>query len=56
MPLALAEAGVPLRRGGLYTVESLADELADLPIGRSGGSSNVSDKAKSETVAREEGC
>lgn len=56
MTLALAEAGVPLRRGGLYTVESLADELADLPIGRSGGSSNVSDKAKSETVAREEGC
>ena len=34
MALALAEAGVPLRRGGLYTVESLADELADLPIGR----------------------
>ena len=56
MALALAEAGVPPRRGGLYTVESLADELADLPIGRSGGSSNVSDKAKSETVAREEGC
>lgn len=56
MALALAEAGVPLRRGGLYTVESLADELADLPIGRSGGSSNVSDIAKSKTVAREEGC
>lgn len=56
MALALAQAGVPLRRGGLYTVESLADELSDLPIGRSGGSSNVSDKAKSETVAREEGC
>ncbi len=56
MALTLAEAGVPLHRGGLYTVESLADELADLPIGRSGGSSNVSDKAKSETVAREEGC
>lgn len=56
MALALAEAGVPLRRGGLYTVESLADELADLLIGRSDGSSDVSDKAKSETVAREEGC
>lgn len=56
MALALAEAGVPLRRGGLYTVESLADELAGLPIGRSGGSSNVSDKDKSETVAREKGC
>lgn len=56
MALALAEAGVPLRRGGLYTVESLADELADLPIGRSGGPSNVADIAKSKTVAREEGC
>ena len=56
MALALAEAGVPLRRGGLYTVESLADELADLLIGRSDGSSNVSDKAKSGTVTREEGC
>ena len=56
MALALTEAGVPLRRGGLYTVESLADELADLLIGRSDGSSDVSDKAKSETVAREEGC
>ena len=56
MALALAEAGVPLRRGGLYTVESLADELADLLIGRSDGSSNVSDKSKSETVTREEGC
>lgn len=56
MALALAQAGVPLRCDRLYTVEALADELADLPIGRSGGSSNVSDKAKSETVAREEGC
>lgn len=56
MALALAEAGVPLRRGGLYTVEPLADELADLLIGRSDGSSNVADIAKSKTVAREEGC
>lgn len=56
MALALAKAGVPLRFDGLYTVESLADELADLLIGRSDGSSNVSDKAKSETIAREEGC
>ena len=56
MALALAEAGVSLRCDGLYTVESLADELADLLIGRSDGSSNVSDKAKSETIAREEGC
>ena len=56
MALALAKTGVPLRFDGLYTVESLADELVDLPIGRSDGSSNVSDKAKSKTVAREEGC
>ncbi len=56
MALALAEAGVPLRCAGLYTVESLADELADLLIGRSGGPSNVVDNAKSETAAREEGC
>lgn len=56
MALALANAGVPLRFDGLYTVESLADELVDLLIGRSDGSSNVSDKAKSKTVAREEGC
>lgn len=56
MALALAEAGVPLHRGGLYTVESLADELADLLIGRADGSSDVAGKAKSKTVAREEGC
>ena len=56
MALALAEAGVPLRCGGLYTVESLADELADLLIGRSDGVSCVVDKAKSKTAAREEGC
>ena len=56
MALALAEAGVPLRCDGLYTVESLADELVDLLIGRSGGPSNVADIAKSKTVAREEGC
>lgn len=56
MALALAKAGVPLRFDGLYTVESLADELVDLLIGRSGGPSNVADIAKSKTVAREEGC
>lgn len=56
MALALAKAGVPLRFDGLYTVESLADELVDLLIGRSEGSSNVSGIAKSKTVAREEGC
>lgn len=56
MALALAEAGVPLRCAGLYTVESLADELADLLIGRSGGVSSAVGKAKFETVAKEEGC
>ena len=56
MALALTEVGVPLRRGGLYTVESLAGELVDLLIGRSGGPSNVADIAKSKTVAREKGC
>lgn len=56
MALALAKAGVPLRFDGLYTVESLADELVDLLIGRSDGPSNVADKAKSKTVTREEGC
>ena len=56
MALALAEAGVPLRCAGLYAVESLADELADLLIGRSGGVSSAVGKAKFETVAREEGC
>ena len=56
MALALAKTGVPLRFDGLYTVESLADELEDLLIGRSGGPSNVADIAKSKTVAREEGC
>ena len=56
MALALTEAGVPLRFDGLYTVESLADELVDLLIGRSGGPSNVADIAKSKTVVREEDC
>lgn len=56
MALALAKAGVPLRFDGLYTVESLAGELVDLLNGRLDGPSNVSDKAKSKTVAREEGC
>ena len=56
MALALVEAGVPLRCGGLYTVESLADELANLLIGRSDGASSAVDKAKFKAVTREEGC
>ena len=56
MALALAEAGVPLRCAGLYSVESLADELAGLLTALPGGVSSAVGKAKSETVAREEGC
>ena len=56
MALALAEAGVPLRCAGLYTVESLADELTDLLIGRSDGASGAVDMTTSKTAAREEGC
>lgn len=56
MALALAEAGVPLRCTGLYTVESLADELADLLTARPDGGSYAAGMAKSKTVAREEGC
>ena len=56
MALALAKAGVPLRCAGLYTVESLADELADLLTGRPDGVSSAIGMAKSMTVAREEGC
>ena len=54
--LALAEAGVPLRCAGLYTVESLADELAGLLTALPDGVSSAVGKDKSETVAREEGC
>ena len=56
MALALAEVGVPLRCAGLYTVESLADELVDLLIGRSDGLSNVAGKTTSKTAVQEEGC
>ena len=56
MALALAEAGVPLRCAGLYSVESLADELAGLLTALPGGVSSAVGKAKFETVAREEGC
>ena len=56
MALALAEAGVPLRCAGLYTVESLADELADLLTARPDGGSCAAGMAKFKTAAREEGC
>ena len=56
MALALAEAGVPLRFDGLYTVESLADELAGLLTALPDGVSSAVGKAKFETITREEGC
>ena len=56
MALALAEAGLPLRCAGLHTVESLADELADLLTARPDGGSYAAGMAKSKTAAREEGC
>lgn len=56
MALALAEAGVPLRYDGLYTVESLAVELSGLLLGRAEGPSGASRRADSGASAREEGC
>lgn len=56
MALALAEAGVPLRCDGLYTVESLAGELSGLLLGRAEGPSGASRRADSSASAREEGC
>ena len=56
MALALTEAGVPLRFDGLYTVESLADELASLLTGCVDGSSVVPCLVDSSATAREEGC
>ena len=56
MALALAKAGVPLRYGGLYTVESLAGELSSLLLGCADGPSSASRRADSSAPAREEGC
>ena len=56
MALALAEAGVPLRFDGLYTVESLAGELSSLLLGCADGPSSASRRADSSAPAREEGC
>ncbi len=56
MALALAEAGVPLRCGGLYTVESLADELARLLLGCADRPSDAAHQAGSKAAMREEGC
>ena len=56
MALALSEAGVPLRFDGLYTVESLADELSSLLLGCADGSSGISRQTDPGAPAREEGC
>lgn len=56
MALALTEAGVPLRFDGLYTVESLADELSSLLLGCADGPSGISRQIDSSAPAREEGC
>lgn len=56
MALALAQAGVPLRGDRLYTVEALADELADLLPGCADGPLRVPRQAGSKIDAREEGC
>lgn len=56
MALALAEAGLPLRFDGLYTVESLAGELSSLLLGCADGPSGISRQTDSSAPAREEGC
>ncbi len=56
MALALAKAGVPLRRDRLYTVEALADELAGLLLGCADGLLRVPRQAGSKAPTREEGC
>ena len=56
MALALAQAGVPLHRDKLYTVEALADELAGLLLGCADGSLRVPCQAGSKAPTREEGC
>lgn len=56
MALALTEAGVPLHFDGLYTVESLTEELSGLLLGCADGPSGASRRADSSASAREEGC
>ena len=56
MALALAKAGVPLRFDGLYTVESLADELAGMLLGCADGPLRASRQAGSKMATQEEGC
>lgn len=56
MALALTEAGVPLHFDGLYTVESLADELAGLLLGCADKPAGALRQAGSKVATREEGC
>lgn len=56
MALALAEAGVPLCCDKLYTVESLADELAGLLLGCADKPAGALRQAGSKVATREESC
>lgn len=56
MALSLVQAGVPLRCDKLYTVESLADELAGMLLGCTDGPLRASRQAGSKMATQEEGC
>lgn len=56
MALTLAEAGVPLCCDKLYTVESLADELAGLLLGCADKPAGALRQTGSKVATREEGC
>lgn len=56
MALSLVQAGVPLRCDKLYTVESLADELAGMLLDCADGPLRASRQAGSKMATQEEGC
>lgn len=56
MAFSLVQAGVPLRCDKLYTVESLADELAGMLLGCADGPLRASRQAGSKMATQEEGC
>ncbi|MGO5368155.1 energy-coupling factor transporter ATPase [Collinsella sp. LCP19S3_F2] len=56
MALSLVQAGVPLRCDKLYTVESLADELAGMLLRCADGPLRASRQAGSKMATQEEGC
>ncbi|MDY3259686.1 MAG: energy-coupling factor transporter ATPase [Collinsella sp.] len=56
MALSLVQAGVPLRCDKLYTIESLADELAGMLLGCADGPLRASRQAGSKMATQEEGC